>query len=189
MTPQNYSKDDLRVQRTRKLIQEALIELTIAKGFGAVTVRDITSYAKINRATFYRHYLDKFDLLDQYAQDVYELLDDSAEGDRAGEGLTRLFEHIQSNGRFYRVMLSQKGDPEFAEKIRRFIEKRISRSLPEGVLKDKRMADVYLNFVSAGSMRLVVWWLEQEMPYTPAELTVLSYKLSASSLEALTVSG
>ena len=95
MTPQNYSKDDLRVQRTRKLIQNALIDLTIAKGFAAVTVRDITSYAKINRATFYRHYLDKFDLVDQYAQDVYHLLDEPNEAGSSAEGLTRLFEHIQ----------------------------------------------------------------------------------------------
>ncbi|HEX2906841.1 MAG TPA: TetR family transcriptional regulator, partial [Phototrophicaceae bacterium] len=58
--------EDLRVRRTRKLLQQALIELTVEKGFAAVTVRDITERAMVNRSTFYRHYLDKYELLDQY---------------------------------------------------------------------------------------------------------------------------
>jgi AcrR family transcriptional regulator len=57
---------DLRVRRTRKVLKSALIELTIEKGFAAVTVQDIADRAMINRATFYRHYLDKYDLLGQY---------------------------------------------------------------------------------------------------------------------------
>ncbi len=42
MTRPEYPKDDRRVQRTRKLIQEAFIELTVQKGFAAITVREIT---------------------------------------------------------------------------------------------------------------------------------------------------
>jgi AcrR family transcriptional regulator len=52
-----------------------LIDLTTEIGFAAVTVRDIAQRAGINRATLYRHYHDKFDLLDRYVQAVYELLD------------------------------------------------------------------------------------------------------------------
>lgn len=61
--PQN---EDLRVRRTRKMLMQALIELTIEKGFAALTVQDIADRAMINRATFYRHYLDKYSLLDKY---------------------------------------------------------------------------------------------------------------------------
>ena len=67
--------EDVRAKRTDKLLLEALIELTVQKGFAAVTVSDLTKYAGINRATFYRHYEDKFDLLNHYARTVYELLD------------------------------------------------------------------------------------------------------------------
>src|SRR5215475_3383358 len=112
MTP-NKRADDLRVQRTQDLILNALIELTIEKGFSSVTISDITKYARINRATFYRHYQDKFDLLDKYAQAVYELLDapSASESPRTSKGsipqmalgLDRMFEHIRSNARFYRV--------------------------------------------------------------------------------------
>lgn len=65
--------EDLRVRRTRKLLQQAFIECTIEKGFAALTVRDITERAMVNRSTFYRHYLDKYDLLEQYLNEMYAL--------------------------------------------------------------------------------------------------------------------
>ena len=54
---------DLRIRRTHKFLQEAMIELVIEKGFDAITVGDIAERAMINRATFYRHYQDKYDLV------------------------------------------------------------------------------------------------------------------------------
>src|SRR5215471_2043298 len=66
--------EDLRVRRTRKLLQKAFLELTVEKGFAALTVQDITERAMVNRSTFYRHYLDKFDLVDKYLEQVYALV-------------------------------------------------------------------------------------------------------------------
>src|SRR5215467_3779344 len=54
---------DLRVRRTRMALQEALIDLIEEKGFDAVTVGDIAERAMVNRATFYRHYPDKYALV------------------------------------------------------------------------------------------------------------------------------
>ncbi len=185
--------EDLRVQRTRKLIQDALIDLTIQKGFASVTVRDITRHAGVNRATFYRHYQDKFDLLDQYAREVYRLLDtpveaglsDGNEQEDLGKpaaGLVKMFEHIRANAKFYRVMLGKNGDPAFAEKIRQFVQIRLSRSLPEALRSDKRLAGLYLSFLSSGSAGVVLWWLEHDMPYTPEEMAEIAQQLSAAIL-------
>lgn len=50
------------MQRTRKLLQKALLEAASEKDFAHVMVSDITEKAMVNRATFYRHYKDKYDL-------------------------------------------------------------------------------------------------------------------------------
>ena len=195
MTPNQSTSEDLRVQRTHKLILDALIELTIEKGFSSVTISDITKQAKINRATFYRHYQDKFDLLDKYAQAVYELLDAPSEVDsprtsksstsQTAPGLVRMFEHISTNARFYRVMLSKNGDPAFTEKIRQYIHKRIQRSLPDGLLNDKTLVDLYLSYSSSASVGAVVWWLEHEMPYSPEEMAAISVQLGVANLNSM----
>jgi AcrR family transcriptional regulator len=195
MTRKNPGNEDLRVQRTHRLILEALIELTVQKGFSAVTVRDIARRAGINRATFYRHYQDKFDLLDQYIQEVYQLPDiPTATGgtltgkvtlDEPVSGLARMFTHIRAHAKFYRVMLGQKGDPAFAEKVRQYIQKRIRRSLPQELISDEKTVDLYLNFISSGSLGVVLWWLENGMPYSPEQMAAISYRLSLENLTAI----
>ena len=57
-------KEDPRVLRTRKLLQDAFIELMGGHSFESITVQDITDAARVNHATFYRHYRDKHDLAD-----------------------------------------------------------------------------------------------------------------------------
>jgi pimeloyl-ACP methyl ester carboxylesterase len=57
---------DLRIRRTHHFLQEAMIELITEKGFEAITVGDIAERAMINRATFYRHYQDKYDKVPIY---------------------------------------------------------------------------------------------------------------------------
>jgi AcrR family transcriptional regulator len=192
MSRDEPTRGDLRVQRTRKLIVEALIELTIQKGFAAVTVQDIVKHAGINRATFYRHYQDKFDLLDQYAEAVYQLPYDppdsgalageQADGEKTIAGFARMLEHIRGHARFFRVMLGKNGDPAFADKIRQYIQKRIRRSMPEAVLSDKNSADLFLSYVSSGSLGALSWWLENEMPYSPEELAEHLYRLIVPGL-------
>jgi len=56
-------KLDPRVKRTRSLILQAFGELLAEKGFEAISVQDVTDKADINRATFYKHFADKYALL------------------------------------------------------------------------------------------------------------------------------
>jgi AcrR family transcriptional regulator len=55
---------DPRILRTRKLLQQALVNLMKEKEFDSISVQDIAEAATINRATFYDHYPDKFALLE-----------------------------------------------------------------------------------------------------------------------------
>lgn len=56
--------NDPRFLRTRKLIMEAFMELVIERDFKNITIKDITERATVNRATFYYHFLDKYELLE-----------------------------------------------------------------------------------------------------------------------------
>ncbi len=56
-------KVDRRIKRTQKLLQEALISLTLEKGYDEVTIREITDRADVGYTTFFRHYPDKEALL------------------------------------------------------------------------------------------------------------------------------
>ncbi len=183
------AKEDLRLRRSRLMLHTALIELTIQKGFEAVTIRDLCEHAMINRATFYRHYLDKYALLEEYMDSIYDLLDqpqDSADLDRSDfppAGLVRLMEHLRSHADFYRAMLGPKGYPMFGERIRQYVEKRIRQTLPENALPSTPglpPADMLLRSISSASLGAILWWLEKDMPFTPEQMAIWGTQISRS---------
>lgn len=55
---------DLRVIKTRSVIEQALINLLDQKEFEHISVQNIVDEAMINRKTFYSHYEDKYQLAD-----------------------------------------------------------------------------------------------------------------------------
>lgn len=57
-------KLDPRVKRTRNLILRSFESLLAEKGFETISVQDVTDKAEVNRATFYAHFHDKYELLD-----------------------------------------------------------------------------------------------------------------------------
>ena len=64
LNPKEEEKLDPRVKRTRKLILRSFEDLLAQKGFETISVQDVTDKAEINRATFYAHFTDKYNLLD-----------------------------------------------------------------------------------------------------------------------------
>lgn len=71
MLPTSPEKIDPRTQRTRQLLLAAFGELLPEKGFGSITVNDITEQAGVNRATFYAHFTDKYALLDTFIREEF----------------------------------------------------------------------------------------------------------------------
>lgn len=60
------NKEDLRVRKTKKALFDAFMKLLNEKPFDEITVNELCERAGIRRATFYKHYSDKFDFLTAY---------------------------------------------------------------------------------------------------------------------------
>ena len=71
LSKNGVNEADPRVKRTRKLLQQAFVELLSEKPFDAITVQDIAARSTINRATFYAHFVDKYDLFAQFSREWF----------------------------------------------------------------------------------------------------------------------
>ena len=63
---------DLRIERTKKCIKDAFIELRKTKPIEKVTVKELAALASINKATFYSHYNDIYDLSEQMEEETIQ---------------------------------------------------------------------------------------------------------------------
>ena len=181
-----HPEADLRVRRTRKMIQEALIALIEERGFDAISVGDIAERAMINRATFYRHYEDKYDLtlkifaeaMEKLERDMRAVAQDQRrrEAHKVPEPVTQLFEHFASQARFYQAMLGQNGSSWFAGKIRAYLKTRIAsadhpRERPQPTRQSATAnmpEDMALNLGVDMFISTVMWWINGGCQY-PAE--------------------
>lgn len=111
-------------ETTKAKIKEVFAQLVIEKGFDAVTVSDIARTSQLNRGTFYLHYLDKFDLLQQLEEDLLN-------------GFKKHFE--RGNGQSYGLCLMHPDTivsaMNFALKNNIFIKALISESGPLGFIE------------------------------------------------------
>ena len=64
-------KLDPRVKRTRELLVRAFNELLEEKGHSELTVQEIAERATINKATFYAHFRDKYELFDYVISEAF----------------------------------------------------------------------------------------------------------------------
>lgn len=72
MAPTAGSREDPRVTRTRELIEQSFYELLTEKSLHTLTIGEITKRARINRATFYAHFEDKYALYRHLVRSTFE---------------------------------------------------------------------------------------------------------------------
>lgn len=70
------NETNLRVMRTKEAIKSALLDLSEENGLDTITVIDLTLKAKINRGTFYLHYENLENLIDECYEDFISMLYD-----------------------------------------------------------------------------------------------------------------
>lgn len=179
-------KTDLRILRTQKLIKEAFLKLIHVKGFDAITIQDIADEALINRATFYLHFQDKYDLLEQisntYLQELideinpeYHIQNGRVDIERFQMTLERVFDNIKKNRDFYQVMFGPNGVPEFTAKVEKYIYHKFElkfHNIVENVDSLDVPSDFLLNFISSAYIGVVKWWVKEEMHYSPEYMAI-----------------
>lgn len=173
-------RKNLRLQRTQKLLREALIDVIEERGFEALTIGEVTERAMVSRAAFYRNYRDKYDLVEQVFEEAMSALL-SAVGelgrDHPTESWVTFFEHIAAYDRLYRALLGSQGSPWFVRKMRAALVDLVNErgQRPHGADARARSMhsfsdDFVPDVVSTLFVEAITWWLEHEKRYTPREM-------------------
>jgi AcrR family transcriptional regulator len=171
--------NDLRVKRSQKLIREALIDLIEERGFDALSVREITERAMVSRATFYRLYQDKFDLVENIYSDAIQALYDSVSEsglEHPPQIWTRFFDHITEYDRLYCALLGPKGSPWFVLKMRSSLAKLVEEYeqnphfLPKAQAREPLLIDYVRDMIATMMVETITWWLEKDRPYSSKEM-------------------
>ncbi|KIL36322.1 TetR family transcriptional regulator [Cohnella kolymensis] len=185
-------KMDRRQARTKQLLRTALMELIEEKGMENITVTDISNRASINRGTFYLHYRDVAEMLEQLKEELFkdlmkymlqvdfvELMKHAAK-DEPYPVSVRIFEEISRNADFFKVIVGPKGDPAFPLRIKQMMTTHIYGRLTAWQPKEENMLvpkDYLIAHVTSANFGVLLHWVETGMKETPKELGLILTRL------------
>ncbi|MDR1287692.1 MAG: TetR/AcrR family transcriptional regulator C-terminal domain-containing protein [Treponema sp.] len=175
--------------KTKNAIRNSLIELMKQKAVARITVTEICRKADIHRTTFYAHYRDQYDLLDQMEKEamtsIDNLLDENKLVPNCGDGQIAamaedLLRHIAVNNNSVQALLSRNGDIFFQKKLisclilhLRQIEKKYS-----GDTADDKKNLYYSVFLVHGAIALIQLWLKNNMDMPVPEIADMLLKIT-----------
>ena len=86
---------------TKRALEESLKRMLMKKPVNKITINDITEDCGVNRATFYYHFKDIYDLVEwSCLEDAKHALDEKKTYDTWQQGLLQIFEAVQKNKPF-----------------------------------------------------------------------------------------
>ena len=168
-------KTDRRITRTRRLLGQALLELVQEQSFDSITIRDITERADIGYATFFRHYAGKEELLAEQMEGIIRQIEASA-GERSDDYFRRegalFYEHARDNELLYRALLGGQVNAQVIRRLRDALVRVIRPHIEVHMRAEQPLVplDIAINHVAASALEMLVWWLENGMPYSPDEM-------------------
>jgi AcrR family transcriptional regulator len=178
-------KQDRRSRRTRARLINALLELLGHKSINSITVTELTEMADVNRATFYSHYRDVHDMLDQLKADwsktIYEVV--SKHSRCIGKGdyaplIKEIVDYLDKNESLISAVMGPNGDGTFFNDIIEVLrqacyEAMISENneLRELFATHPNECNYHFYFISGGVVSILKSWIENGSQESPEQIT------------------
>lgn len=185
-------KVDRRVKYTKMVLRESFIKLLEKKEISQISIKEICEDADINRATFYSHYSDQYDLLRKIED---ELLDNVnvylSELDEVNDSLDavltaeKIFEYLRENAKLCKLLLSERGDLSFQKKVMMLVYDKIITELTNNNRITKEDAEYVYSFTITGCVGIVQKWLDDDMKKSSRFMAEMVIKLTLGLINLL----
>lgn len=174
-------KSDLRIIRTHKMLCDAFTRLLEVQSFEDITVNQLCEEAMIRRATFYKHFADKYEYLSFYLlgfkEEFNRMKKDSTAHESTQEFYLRmsnyLFEFLDSHQKMVSHIMSSNALPLFFD----ILCEQISNDLLEIMTINEDLKDIenvsmelVAKHCAGGLLQLAKYWFTQRHTITKEEL-------------------
>jgi len=183
-------KIDRRIQYTKTILRQSLLDLMKEKPIGKITVTDICKLADINRNTFYSHYASPQALLAQMQDELFYKIKSSI--DRfinEGTNTTILIRDTCSMfvelGDLGKTLFSEYGDKDFFARVMNLpydsaLEEWYGKEIEINI--DKRHLEWLFTFIVNGSSAVVKNWVQTGMKESPSEVATFIEKIATQNI-------
>jgi len=186
-------KPDRRIERTRKLIREALYELIIEKGYDAITVQEIITRANVARSSFYAHFRDKDDLLfDGFTRDLDAALrgrmfDPNTAPGTFPEFAKAILQSSTTHKTMVRALFTKDANSLTTNHLRNLMVVQIREWLHAHHDAQRQPLEIELavHYLANALVGVLAWWVHTDLPHSEDEVNQVFNTLTLTGLSSL----
>lgn len=184
------TKNNQRTRLSKILLKNALMDLLSEKGsVTKISVRELCERADLNRSTFYAHYSEPKELLEEVETELLDATREhlqkiGAENDiGAHRYLLSFLIYIKENDKPFRTLLIDAGDPEFRSK---FMQQSIIQFVENLNISFPKDQEQYIySYILNGSTGVIIQWMRSDYSIDENALVDLLFFINQSALENL----
>ncbi len=164
---------DRRVQKTLKLLHEALMSLVVEKKYELIKVQEILDRANVGRSTFYTHYRDKDELLLKGFDSLRHGLGAAQAAAATGPGKSferiigfsqAMFAHAQGYRQVYSALVRSEAGPIVRQRIQKLIADLIRVEFTKGSARQKKTEtelplELLIHYLASTLISVLEWWV------------------------------
>lgn len=164
-------KKDRRINKTKKAIYQAFLQLLNSKRYETITVQEIIDLADVGRSTFYSHYESKELLLDELCRYLFHHLFEREEHLSTEDYLAHIFLHFKKNQDHVTSLLLSKNDY-FLRQLQKELRHHVyPMVVPYLQTVHPKIPSSYLqHFVVTNFIETLTWWLREGKAYNEQEV-------------------
>lgn len=181
---------DKRVQKTKQDLYSAFFELLKQKNYAQITIKDIIQLAECSRGTFYAHYNNKDDLLNEIIHFLFKKMVKAYRSSYINKASINiqslvdepfnLLNHFMHYGEYYQLLLGNNIQIDFRDRITNVIISLYLKEFDIQSTSDKKKVDVNLlkRYSAYGLAGLILDWIIDDFP-------IESYKFSIELMKTI----
>lgn len=184
---------DRRIRKTKKQLRQGLTELLEEKSAKDITVRELSERVDLNRGTFYLHYRDIFDMIEQIEIEMFvdfnNVLIKHPFESLNGKPLPMLidvFRFVAENADMCKVLIGKNGDIAFVNRLKDLVKNRCLNDWVElfNTGKSQNFEHFY-SFIVSGCIGLLQNWLESGLKESPEHMASLAEQMIMTGIKVL----
>ena len=187
---------DRRIQKTQKLLHEALFSLIHEKSYDSIVVKEILDRANVGRSTFYTHYGDKDELLVSGMRDMLRSVQPPMPPSSAKRYekiiwfSLPIFEHVYRQHHTGKAQIGARGRAVIHEHLQEVLAELIADVARKEFQGRRKMAgrvplDLLVPYVASTFILVLNWWMENKKPLPPSDVDTVFRALILPTLAAV----
>lgn len=181
------TKNNQRTRLSKLLFKNAIMDLLKEKGsVDKISVRELCEKAELNRSTFYAHYNEPKDLLEELENELLQSTEEHLKKIReendagAHKYILSFLKYIKDNDKHFRTLLIDSADPNFRT---RFMQQSIIMFVENlNITLPKEIEQYVFSYILNGSTGIILQWIRSDYSVDESTISELLFFINKSAL-------